>query len=207
MSFSKVFQLYDHAAKRLTFKKDETIYRSADAANTLYQLVHGSVALRQVSRKGNDIILTIYGRNQCFGIIEYIDAMPRICDAIALEKCTIKALERKDILTLITTPDPALNAALMSEIAKNAICFADLAITMITTNPEERVLRRLYELAYMHPNGVYLSQERLGHLTGLTRETVNKVLKRIAEQGIISVERSHIRFNNINKLQESLHDY
>lgn len=207
MSFAKVFELYGQHAKSLTLKKEEAIYREEDQANTIYQVLSGTVALKHTSRVGNDIILEIYGADQCFGIIEYIDAAPRLCDAIALECCTIQVLERKSILNLVTSPDPALSAALISEVTQKAKEFAELAVTMTSTNPDERVMRRLYGLACNHPNGVHLSQEKIGHMTGLTRETVNKVLKKLADQGLITVERSHIKFNSISKIRDIIDAY
>ncbi len=207
MSFAKVFQLYDTHAKKLAHKKDEVIYKASDSSNTIYQVVSGTVALRQISLSGGCTILTLYGAGQCFGTLEYVNAAHRICDAVALENCVVKSLHRKDILDLVTHPDPGLNAALMGEIAKNAVRFAEFALTMTTTNPEERVLRRLYELACSHPEGAHLSQEKLGQMTGLARETVNKILKKVADNGIIKVERSRITFVSTHKLKEILNEY
>ena len=55
-------------------------------------------------------------------------------------------------------------------------------------NPEERVAQYLNHFSWSGISKITLSQEDLGHLAGLSRQTVNRVLKQFEAQGWVSLE-------------------
>lgn len=57
---------------------------------------------------------------------------------------------------------------------------------------EHRVALYLSRLFWRSTRRIHLTQEELGHLAGLSRQTVNRVLQALAEQGIISLDFSRI---------------
>lgn len=54
--------------------------------------------------------------------------------------------------------------------------------------PEERVAQYLSHLFWQGMRKINLSQEDLGHLAGLSRQTINRVLKQFEAQGWVSLE-------------------
>ena len=54
--------------------------------------------------------------------------------------------------------------------------------------PEERVAQYLSHLFWQGMRKINLSQEDLGHLAGLSRQTINRVLKQFESQGWVSLE-------------------
>lgn len=57
-----------------------------------------------------------------------------------------------------------------------------------TRAPEHRVALYLSRLFWRSTRRLYLTQEELGSLVGLSRQTVNRVLRQLAERGIVSLE-------------------
>ena len=55
-------------------------------------------------------------------------------------------------------------------------------------SPEERVAQYLSHLFWQGMRKINLSQEDLGHLAGLSRQTINRVLKQFESQGWVSLE-------------------
>ncbi|WP_101047764.1 Crp/Fnr family transcriptional regulator [Macromonas nakdongensis] len=55
-------------------------------------------------------------------------------------------------------------------------------------SPEERVAQYLSHLFWQGMRKINLSQEDLGHLAGLSRQTINRVLKQFEAQGWVSLE-------------------
>ena len=57
-----------------------------------------------------------------------------------------------------------------------------------TRAPEHRVALYLSRLFWRSTRRLYLTQEELGSLVGLSRQTVNRVLRQLAARGIVSLE-------------------
>ncbi len=54
-------------------------------------------------------------------------------------------------------------------------------------SPEERVALYLSRVFWQGRRRLVLSQEELGHLVGLSRQTVNRALKSMEQQGLVSL--------------------
>ena len=55
-------------------------------------------------------------------------------------------------------------------------------------SPEHRVALYLSPLFWRNTRRIHLTQEELGHLAGLSRQTVNRVLRLLEERGILSLD-------------------
>jgi len=55
-------------------------------------------------------------------------------------------------------------------------------------SPQQRVALYLSRLFWHGMKRLDLSQEELGHLVGLSRQTVNKVLKRFEQDGLVALD-------------------
>jgi CRP-like cAMP-binding protein len=68
-------------------------------------------------------------------------------------------------------------------------------------SPEERVAQYLMMFWHAGLRRILLSQEDLGHLAGLSRQTINRVLKQFEAQGWISLKFSRIELCQPEALQ------
>lgn len=69
-------------------------------------------------------------------------------------------------------------------------------------NPEERVAQYLSHFSWAGISKITLSQEDLGHLAGLSRQTINRVLKQFESQGWVSLEFGRVDIVNHEALQQ-----
>ncbi len=69
-------------------------------------------------------------------------------------------------------------------------------------NPEERVAQYLTHFSWSGISKITLSQEDLGHLAGLSRQTINRVLKQFESQGWVSLEFGRVDIVNHAALQQ-----
>lgn len=69
-------------------------------------------------------------------------------------------------------------------------------------NPEQRVAMYLGSDFWGGTRHLALTQEDLGHLSGLSRQTVNKVLQGLQEQGMVSLEFAQIKVLKAQALAE-----
>jgi CRP-like cAMP-binding protein len=82
------------------------------------------------------------------------------------------------------------------------------AMTLIETSrmrsPDHRVALYLSRLFWRSTRHLHLTQEELGHLVGLSRQTVNRVLKGLAESGIVSLDLARVQILDDDALQRYL---
>lgn len=68
-------------------------------------------------------------------------------------------------------------------------------------NPDERVAQYLTHFFWSGVKKITLSQEDLGHLAGLSRQTINRVLKQFEAQGWVSLEFGRVEIVDQDALQ------
>jgi len=59
-------------------------------------------------------------------------------------------------------------------------------------SPEYRVALHLSRLFWRSTRQLYVTQEELGKLVGLSRQTVNRVLREMATRGIIAMDHGRV---------------
>lgn len=69
-------------------------------------------------------------------------------------------------------------------------------------SPEERVAQYLSHFYWSGVRKITLSQEDLGHLAGLSRQTINRVLKHFESQGWVSLEFGRVDILNDEALEQ-----
>ena len=84
------------------FDKGATIFSFGDVGDTLYIVKSGSVQVFVEDYEGTKIILAENTRGDIFGEISLLDAGPRTATAVATDEAELFALERQDLLDLIT---------------------------------------------------------------------------------------------------------
>ena len=84
------------------FDKGATIFSFGDVGDTLYIVRDGTVQVFVENYEGMKIILGENTRGDIFGEISLLDGGPRTATAVATEDAELFALERQDLLDLIT---------------------------------------------------------------------------------------------------------
>jgi len=84
------------------FDKGATIFSFGDVGDTLYIVRDGTVQVFVENYEGTKIILGENTRGDIFGEISLLDGGPRTATAVATEEADLFALERQDLLDLIT---------------------------------------------------------------------------------------------------------
>jgi len=86
----------------VNFDKGATIFSFGDVGDTLYIVQSGTVQVFVENYEGAKIILGENTRGDIFGEISLLDGGPRTATAVATEDTQLFALERQDLLDLIT---------------------------------------------------------------------------------------------------------
>jgi CRP-like cAMP-binding protein len=193
-------------ARRRQFAKGEPIIHEGDRADSLHLLSRGHVAVRLATPNGDRCIVRIIGPGGWFGELAMLSPGDRMATVWALDRVTSLAIDRDTVDALrarLPEFDRVVVGSLVAEVRR--LSFALLEAHFLPV--DRRVLRRLEELAALyapgHNNGdvtLPLTQEEIAEVAGTTRPTVNKVLQRAAESGILALRRGQVTILDREKL-------
>nr|WP_314438532.1 Crp/Fnr family transcriptional regulator [uncultured Brevundimonas sp.] len=171
------------AATVLRARKGRRLYRSGDPGDGLYALLDGTVRLAARPAAGWEVTNLVLGQGDWFGELSILDGEPRPHDAVVEDDSRLLHISRVRWLRLAEQePDlwPAL-AGLTARRHRQALTHLG---RLLVQPPSARLAGTLLDLA--GPAGVVrLSQDALASLVGVTRQTLNPLLRRLEEREMI----------------------
>ena len=175
-----------------TFSKDNVIILAEEEGDTLFIIKKGQVKVSIVSEEGREVILSLLGESSVFGELSLLDGKPRSANVVATEETDLLMLRRADFVQLIyKTPQiaTALLAELATRLRKTDRQIEGLALLDVTSRISETLLQLATEQGTEAVDGVVIesrpTHQELANMSGTTRETVSRVLKRLEGQGYI----------------------
>jgi CRP/FNR family transcriptional regulator, cyclic AMP receptor protein len=190
----------------------ETLFLRGDPPDGLFAVLDGGLRISGNTADGKEAILSIIDAPQWFGEIAVFDGLPRTHDAVA-----------EGAVRLLHVPRPALEALLQAD----PLWWRDLGQLMalrtrlvligledLALHPAEvRLARRLLMLAQAGLKGqagqmlhqgspvvLPISQQQLGMMLSLSRQTVNQLLNGLQQQGIVQVAYGRIELSDLARL-------
>jgi len=176
-----------------TFGKDSVIILAEEEGDTLFIIKEGQVKVSIVSEEGREVILSLLGSGSVFGELSLLDGKPRSANVVAIEETELIMLRRADFVQLIyKVPQIAtsLLAELASRLRRTDRQIEGLALLDVTSRISETLLQLAGDQGVETTDGILIqnrpTHQELANMSGTTRETVSRVLKRLESQGYIS---------------------
>jgi CRP/FNR family transcriptional regulator/CRP/FNR family cyclic AMP-dependent transcriptional regulator len=178
-----------------SYDKDQGIILAEEEGNALFIIASGQVKVSIVSENGREMILSLLGEGAVFGELSLLDGKPRSANVVATQDTALYMVRRADFLQLLyKVPQIAIGllAELAARLRKTDRKIEGLALLDVTSRISETLLQLAEEQGSQTEFGVTLSarptHQQLANMSGTTRETVSRVLKRLENQGYISTE-------------------
>jgi CRP/FNR family transcriptional regulator len=170
------------------------LFAAGDAGSALYLVLSGWMKLTRPGPSGRDIVLELAGPGSLFGELAVLCALPRAADAVALSACRVLSIDGRAVVAAMRAHPDALFALVRLLGERLARTTAQMEDTLFQP-AEPRLARALLRLAALDPHATKagllidlgLSQTDLGELTGLARESINKLLAAWRDQGWITL--------------------
>ena len=184
-------------ARRRTFARNEVLCHEGDPADSLHLVEHGHLSVHGGLASGAITTFTILSPGDYFGELALLRADHR-------RTATVTALEPSRTLVFAASAfealckrNPGLERVVSALLADRIEILSRRLVETMYESLDRRVYRRLLELAdsYGASNGtatIPLSQTQLAELVGATRPSVNQVLQKLAELGVVRLSRSRI---------------
>lgn len=189
-----------HSARSTLFYKD-------DPGTSMMVVRHGRVKVCTHSECGRELVLNMFRPGEVFGEVALLDGSPRCADAVAIDDCELLVLERRDFIPfLLEHPDASVRMleVLTLRLRRTTQLLEDLAFR----EGPARLARRFVHLAEFSgrhvDDGVFvdmpLSQQQLGDMVGMTRESINKQLKQWRDEGLINWKQGYYTITDMDSL-------
>jgi CRP/FNR family cyclic AMP-dependent transcriptional regulator len=192
----------------VTLRADELLFQRGDDNNGLYAMLEGAVRFGAVNLAGKESVVGLAEPPQWFGEVAMLDGGPRTHHAWA--DCDA---------TLAHVPMPVINRWLAEHPAHwqhiGQLAVHKLRVTFATIEDaslhpsRERLIRCLVMLARGYgqrdaspTQTLHVSQERLGSMLSLSRQTVNALLQSLEREQLLVCVRGGVRILDSERLLE-----
>ena len=184
----------------------QRLFARGDAPDGLYLVCRGAVRITGLSPEGEEVLLALLEPPHWFGEIALFDHEPRTHDAWAETEALLVLIPQAPLMALLQAQPqhwPHLGRLLTRKLRELFRGLEETALLSATA----RVARRLAVMATGHGalagqthRVVQVSQEQLGLMLALTRQTVNQSLKALEVEGVIRRQRGGVEILDLTGL-------
>jgi CRP/FNR family cyclic AMP-dependent transcriptional regulator len=194
------------------FRKGETVFHQGDPGDALFIVATGSVKVVLPSHEGVEpAIVAVLGRGEFFGELAILDGAPHSATIVAVEPTETLVLRREAFLELIDSEPElrrALLASLAAEIRRITGHVEDLHFLDLPGRLASRILRLAATVQTDGENTVRIpwpyTQSELAGMIGGSRQSVNRLLSDLADDGLVELERDTLVINDIERLARTV---
>ncbi len=166
----------------------------------IYVLYSGTVKIVAEMADGKQVILAFLGVGDTVGEMSLLDSAGRSATVVALEPCTVLAMDRAAFNSCLSTM-PRMTYNLV-RLLSSRLRLANAQIQSLSTlDVAGRLARQLLAFAERHGRpvagepgvsiGLRLTQTDLAELVGASRERVNQVMGDLKTRGLLSTDSAH----------------
>lgn len=176
------------------FKKNEIILQEEDTNEYMYVILNGKVKVVQTTEDGKEILLALHQSGDFFGEMSLIDGKTSPANVIATEDSTAAIISKKDFNSLIRNQKKVLDNLLLILCSRHRESWDKIQM-LNYKNASHRIKILFLMLSDKYGEktaegvtiNMRLTHQEIAEMTGMTRETVTRVLDRWQREGEINV--------------------
>jgi CRP-like cAMP-binding protein len=188
------------------YKRRDVLVQEGDVADSFHIILDGRAAVRVTTTGGESAIVNILGPDSHFGEVSLLSHGDprRTASIVALEKMRTLSIPA-GVFRELRDRNPRLEQLVSSILARRVDELSAQLAESMYDNLEQRVVRRLVTLAEAYtavgPITIPLTQDELSQLVGGARPSVNQVLRRLVDEGVIDVGRGRVTVPDLEVLR------
>ena len=180
-------------------KKKEFLFHEAQAGSAVYFLASGKVKLFKTDAEGKEVILHFIESGELFAGLLLLSEGCYPFSAIALEQVELLAINHVELRKMILL-SPEFSIRMIETLASRQKFFINNIKYLALSDPRTRFLSYLNYLAKQTGSNVVKLPAAKGDialLLGITPETLSRLLRRLIDEGIISIHGKKIELHNL----------
>jgi CRP-like cAMP-binding protein len=195
------------AGKVSEYQRRDVLVHEGDVADSFHIVLDGRAAVRVTTPAGESAIVNILGPDEHFGEVSLLgrERPRRTASIVALERVRTLSIPAA-VFRDLRERNPRLEQLVSSILARRVDELSAQVVEAMYESLERRVVRRLSALAGIYSTSssevtIPLTQDELSQLVGGARPSVNQVLQRIVDAGVIELRRGRIVVRQPAELQ------
>ncbi len=184
-------------ASRKEFRKGQLMFGEGAPSRGFFLVVSGAVKIFRLAPDGRERVLHVVEANESFAEAAlFMAEYPASAEALAAT--TVIAVDKNNFKQLLAH-DAKLSFKIMGSLVKWLAQMRN-ALTDLTTK-EVPARFASYVLSLPEPKTVHISKTTLAQVLGTTKETLSRLLHRLAEHRILTYQGSQIKILNRKRLE------
>lgn len=164
----------------------EALFRTGDVMESMFVIVSGRVAARLITQQGDVIDMALAGPSELIGYLQVFDGSVRDCDAVAVQPTTVVVIPARAAAEMLQA-SPATLRVLAADVVRIVRLQGEAAARVFDSAPV-RLARLLLDIAGEGDRADFDGpQALLAQRIGVTRQTLNRALRTLAEHGLVTL--------------------
>ncbi|WP_083652230.1 Crp/Fnr family transcriptional regulator [Bacillus sp. MRMR6] len=210
--YNQLLHFFQDDDQLLKVKAGTVLFQEKDPVDHVFLLLKGSIALGRVHLRGKDFILKILNERELIVEYQLFKAHPHYqFYAKSLSDCELIAIKKEQFEKFITTDPDAMNGFvswLSTSYLKAQMKCQDLIMNGKKGGLYSILIRLCNTYGVMTKDGILidlpLTHQELANLTYGTREVIQRTLKELRENDIISYDQQKFTIKNLHYLKEEV---
>lgn len=205
----EIRRIFESRSRVVSFKKGEYIYRQGEDANAVYRLLKGSIQMVSYGIDGKEFVAVEFRDGDCFGEMGVLDGMQRVSNTLAMSDVSLQMISANDFHDMLEK-HPEFSKSVLRCLCRRQRLSATFLSESVALSLPQRLALMILRMALAHGQTdergasiVPTSQEDLGRRLGSSRQTVNKALSKLAEDGVLDLSYSKICVLDMSRLMET----
>jgi CRP/FNR family transcriptional regulator, cyclic AMP receptor protein len=177
-----------------TYKKNAIILHEEDTNEYMYIIVEGEVKVIQTNREGKELLLTRHRTGDFFGELSLIDGKTEPAAVVATMDSVTALIAKKDFYTILYKQNKVMKNLL--KIMCSRLRELQKKVQMMNFNNAAQRMKMLFLMlaeSFGESTGegtvlnIRLIHQDIADMTGLTRETVTRIIDKMKKNGEIKI--------------------
>jgi CRP/FNR family transcriptional regulator, dissimilatory nitrate respiration regulator len=192
----------------------ELLFRQGEPSERCFLLEKGEVALRRLSRRGDEVEIARIGEGEWFGEAVLFAGRPFPAQAVAVKKSLVLEFRRA---LLLSSTEPETKSFFLSLLAGKCLALSGRIEQLIALDARERLAGFVLGLCPGGPAGCEGAREACSFFLpkkkreiaielGMTPETLSRALRRMEEGGYLRISGSRVEIPSCALLRSLLEE-
>jgi len=194
------------AGRTNTYARRDLLVQEGDVADSFHIVLDGHAAVQVTTPSGESAIVNVLGPDSHFGEVSLLGRVDplRTASIVALEPVRTLSIPAT-VFRDLRERNPRLEQLVTTILARRVDELSAQLVEAMYDSLERRVVRRLSALAVTYATSspevtIPLTQDELSQLVGGARPSVNQVLRRLVDEGLLAVSRGRIIVKDLDRL-------
>ena len=192
------------SGRQIKYSAGQELFSEGSPAEFLPIVVSGAVKMIRSPEIGRDIIIGIFHEGEMFAVPPVFDGEPYPSSAFAVEKSVLLRIERDDFLRILRD-SPEFAFAVIDWMCEMLREKTSIIRNLAITSSERRVAGVVMKLAGDGgpdlPVRITVRRQDIAEMASVSTETAIRVVRRLADRGLVRIERGKIIIDELGPLR------